>query len=163
MVERFGTGSAGLDAVFGALADPTRRAILERLAGAPAADGLAVSELAAPFAMSLQAVAKHLAVLERAGLVARERRGRVTRCRLVPAAVDPTADAAAWIAAYRHHWEDRFDALDAYLARQGRAREGAPSSDASVGTMAGRRGGVAPTARPATPDRAARDKEGTRG
>jgi DNA-binding transcriptional ArsR family regulator len=97
-----------LDSTFGALADPTRRAILARLAQGPAT----VSELAAPFAVSLPAVSKHLRVLESAGLLRRRIAGRVHHCRLVP---QPMKDAAAWMETYRAFWETQFDALAKYL------------------------------------------------
>jgi len=97
-----------LDATFGALADPTRRAILARLARGEAM----VTELAAPFAMSLPAISKHLRVLESAGLLLREINGRVHRCRL---AADPMKDAAGWIEQYRAFWDTQFDALEKYL------------------------------------------------
>jgi len=107
-----------LDATFAALADPTRRAILARLAGREAS----VSELARPFAISLPGVHKHLRVLERAGLVAHAKHGRVRRCRLV---ARPMKEAARWIERYRHYWEAQFDALAAYLA-QSEPQERAP-------------------------------------
>jgi DNA-binding transcriptional ArsR family regulator len=97
-----------LDATFGALADPTRRAILARLARGQAM----VTELAEPFSMSLPAISKHLRVLESAGLLQREIDGRVHRCRL---AANPLKNAAAWIAQYRAFWESQFDALEKYL------------------------------------------------
>jgi DNA-binding transcriptional ArsR family regulator len=97
-----------LDKTFAALADPTRRAILARLARGEAS----VTELAEPFNISLPAVSKHLRVLEKAGLLAREREGRVHRCRLV---VAPMKDAAEWIAFYQRFWEGQFDALADYL------------------------------------------------
>ncbi len=100
--------SGPLDATFRALADPTRRAILARLARGEAM----VTELAEPFAMSLPAISKHLRVLESAGLLQREIDGRVHRCRL---AAEPMKDAAAWIAQYRAFWETQFDALEKYL------------------------------------------------
>jgi len=100
--------AAPLDATFGALADPTRRAILARLARGEAM----VTELAEPFAMSLPAISKHLRVLESAGLLQREIDGRIHRCRL---AAEPMKDAAAWIAPYRAFWETQFDALEKYL------------------------------------------------
>jgi DNA-binding transcriptional ArsR family regulator len=100
--------SSSLDATFGALADPTRRAILARLAGTESS----VGELARPFAMSLPAVSKHLRVLEGAGLVARRREGRVHRLRLVAA---PLSQAENWIERHRAFWEERLNALDAYL------------------------------------------------
>lgn len=98
-----------LNKVFAALSDPTRRAILERLAQGDAS----VSELAAPFAMSLPAISKHLRVLEQAGLIARTRDGRVHRLRLV---TQPLHDAAAWIVQYQRFWEDQLDALADYLS-----------------------------------------------
>src|SRR5580765_5190965 len=97
-----------LDTTFGALADPTRRAILARLARGQAM----VTELAGPFAMSLPAISKHLRVLESAGLLDREIDGRIHRCRL---AAEPMKHAAAWIAQYRAFWETQFDALGKYL------------------------------------------------
>jgi DNA-binding transcriptional ArsR family regulator len=100
-----------LDATFAALADPTRRAILARLARHDAS----VSELARPFRISLPGVHKHLGVLERAGLVAHTKDGRVRRCRLVRGP-SPMQDAARWIERYRRFWEARFDALARYLA-----------------------------------------------
>jgi DNA-binding transcriptional ArsR family regulator len=97
-----------LDVTFGALADPTRRAILARLARGEAM----VTELAEPFAISLPAISKHLRVLESAGLLQREIDGRVHRCRL---AASPMKDAAGWIEQYRAFWETQFDALEKYL------------------------------------------------
>jgi DNA-binding transcriptional ArsR family regulator len=102
-----------LSATFAALADPTRRAILARLATGEAT----VGELASPFAMSLPAVSKHLTVLEDAGLIARERDGRLRRCRVRAA---PLRAAAEWIETYRKFWEDQLDALAAYLETEGR-------------------------------------------
>jgi len=100
--------TAALDATFGALSDPTRRAILARLARGEAM----VTELAAPFRASLPAISKHVRVLEAAGLLEREVDGRVHRCRL---AVQPMKNAAAWIEQYRAFWEVQFDALAKYL------------------------------------------------
>lgn len=100
-----------LDAVFAALADRTRRAIVARLADGPAS----VSELAAPFAVSLPAISKHLKILESVGLVARQRRGRVHELRL---AVEPMREAVEWIESYRGFWESRFAALDAHLRKE---------------------------------------------
>jgi DNA-binding transcriptional ArsR family regulator len=97
-----------LSAVFSALADPTRRAILARLAVGEAG----VTELAEPFAMSQPAISKHLKVLERAGLIVRSRSAQWRPCRLVAA---PMQDAAAWLQQYRRFWEDSFDQLDDYL------------------------------------------------
>lgn len=97
-----------LGATFAALADPTRRAILARLATGEAT----VGELAEPFEMSLPAVSKHLKVLERAGLIRRGREAQWRPCRLEPA---PLKQAGDWISQYRRLWEERLDRLDAYL------------------------------------------------
>jgi DNA-binding transcriptional ArsR family regulator len=97
-----------LDATFAALSDTTRRGILARLAGGESS----VSDLAAPYEMSLPAVSKHLRVLEKAGLVVRHKKGRVHRCRLI---AEPMKDAAQWIERYRLFWEEQFDALARYL------------------------------------------------
>jgi DNA-binding transcriptional ArsR family regulator len=97
-----------LDSVFGALADPTRRAIVARLARGE----ITVGELARPFPMSLPAIGKHLVVLERARLVERRRDGRVRRVRLVPMAM---GDAAAWLEPYRRLWEHHLDRLAEHL------------------------------------------------
>ena len=97
-----------LDATFAALADPTRRAILARLSSGDAS----VTELAAPFKMSLPAVSKHLKVLEHAGLISRSRDAQWRPCRLE---TDPLEEVAAWIEQYRRFWEERFDRLDEYL------------------------------------------------
>jgi DNA-binding transcriptional ArsR family regulator len=104
-----------LTAKFAALADPTRRAILARLAQGEAS----VNELAAPFAMSLPAVSKHLKVLERAGLISRGREAQWRPCRLEAKALQPVDE---WLAQYRAQWEARFDRLDAYL-RETQPRE----------------------------------------
>jgi DNA-binding transcriptional ArsR family regulator len=103
--------SQGLDETFSALADPTRRAILVSLAE----EDRTVSELAEPFDMSLPAISKHLSVLERAGLITRERDGRVRRCHLER---EPLAGALEWIAAYGRFWEESFDSLERLLAEQ---------------------------------------------
>jgi DNA-binding transcriptional ArsR family regulator len=100
--------TAPLDATFGALADPTRRAILARLAQGEAR----ITELAEPFRVSLPAVSKHVRILESAGLLEREINGRVHRCRL---AAEPLRNAAAWIEQYRAFWESQFHALAKYL------------------------------------------------
>ena len=97
-----------LDRTFGALADPTRRAILARLAKGEAS----VTELAEPFEMSLPAVSKHLRVLERAGLITRGREAQWRPCRLEPA---PLKEVADWAERYRAIWEQRMDRLDIYL------------------------------------------------
>ena len=98
-----------LSATFSALSDPTRRAILARLASGEAS----VTELAEPFEISLPAVSKHLKVLERAGLIARNREAQWRRCRLDAA---PLRDVSQWIEQYRAFWEERLDRLEAYLA-----------------------------------------------
>ena len=97
-----------LSETFSALADPTRRAILARLAGGEAT----VGELAEPFAISLPAVSKHLKVLERAGLIVRGREAQWRPCRIEAA---PLKDAADWIEHYRRFWDESLDRLDAYL------------------------------------------------
>src|SRR5215471_13598493 len=97
-----------LSTTFAALADPTRRAILARLASGQTS----VMELAAPFAMSLPAISKHLKVLERAGLIARGRGGQLRPCRLGAGSLK---DAADWLEEYRRFWEQSFDRLDEYL------------------------------------------------
>src|SRR5215510_2364942 len=99
---------AALDAVFAALSDPVRRAILAQLDGRD----LLVSELAAPFDISLQAVSRHIQVLVRAGLVAKERTGRISRCRLE---AGPVYNAAVWINRYSKYWQEQFDLLAATL------------------------------------------------
>jgi DNA-binding transcriptional ArsR family regulator len=97
-----------LSTTFAALADPTRRAILARLARGEAS----VTELAEPFCMSLPAVSKHLKVLERAGLIARSRDAQLRPCQLE---ARPLKDAADWIEHYRRFWTESFDRLDEYL------------------------------------------------
>src|SRR6516165_9787026 len=97
-----------LDAAFAALADPTRRAIVSRLARGDAT----VSELAAPFAMSLPGISKHLKVLERSGLITRGRDAQFRPCHLEVGTLDQTLD---WITAHRQIWDQRFDKLDAHL------------------------------------------------
>ncbi|HEU4612076.1 MAG TPA: metalloregulator ArsR/SmtB family transcription factor [Kofleriaceae bacterium] len=100
--------SRNLDTTFAALADPTRRAILARLAEGEAS----VTELAAPFDMSLPAISKHLKVLERAGLVLRGRDAQWRPCKLDPR---PLQEVADYLESYRRFWEDSFDRLDDYL------------------------------------------------
>jgi DNA-binding transcriptional ArsR family regulator len=97
-----------LNATFAALADPTRRAILARLASGEAS----VTDLASPFKMSLPAVSKHLKVLERAGLIARSREAQWRPCRLD---ASPLKDASDWLEHYRRFWEESFDRLEEYL------------------------------------------------
>jgi DNA-binding transcriptional ArsR family regulator len=99
-----------LDFTFAALADPTRRAILARLAQGAAT----VGELADPFAISLPAISRHLRVLEHAELIVREREGQHRRCRLRPEAL---ATAAEWLEFYRRFWSGAFDRLDAHLSQ----------------------------------------------
>ncbi len=118
--------SDGLSTTFAALADPTRRAILARLA----LGETSVTELAEPFDMSMPAISKHLKVLERAGLVARGREAQWRPCKLE---AKPLKDASGWIEDYRRFWEERFDRLDAYLlalqakpAAKPRAKKGKP-------------------------------------
>ncbi|MFN0303151.1 MAG: ArsR/SmtB family transcription factor [Burkholderiales bacterium] len=97
-----------LDLVFAAIADPIRRAIMHRLDE----QALLVSELAAPFDISLQAVSKHIQVLVKAGLVNQERTGRISRCRLT---AGPMYEAAIWINHYSKYWQTQFDTLAALL------------------------------------------------
>ena len=116
--------AAQLDATFSALADPTRRSILARLSHGEAS----VTELAAPFRMSMPAVSKHLKVLERAGLIARGRSAQWRPCRLD---ARPLREADEWIERYRRHWEESFDRLDSYL-RELRAKESLNHRDAEA-------------------------------
>ena len=97
-----------LSLTFSALADPTRRAILARLTEG----ATSVTALAAPHAMSLPAISKHLRVLERCGLITRSREAQVRPCRLKAA---PMKDAVNWLEHYRRHWEESFDRLEVYL------------------------------------------------
>jgi DNA-binding transcriptional ArsR family regulator len=99
-----------LSITFAALADPTRRAILARLASGEAS----VTELAEPFDMSMPAISKHLKVLEGAGLIARGRDAQYRPCTLD---AGPLREVADWVARYREFWEERFDRLDAYLEK----------------------------------------------
>lgn len=97
-----------LDLTFAALSDPTRRAILSRLASGEAS----VTDLAKPFDMTLPAISKHLKVLQRAGLISQTREAQWRPCRLEAA---PLKDASDWIEHYRRYWEESFDRLDEYL------------------------------------------------
>ncbi len=106
-----------LDETFAALANSTRRAILARLAHGEAT----VNELAAPFAMTLPAISKHIKVLERAGLIERSRHAQFRPCRLDPS---PLADVAGWAERYRPIWEERFDRLGDYLEHIQQPAEG---------------------------------------
>jgi DNA-binding transcriptional ArsR family regulator len=109
-----------LSAVFGALADPTRRAILARLAGGDAT----VAELAAPFSVSQPAISRHLKVLEHAGLISRRRRATA---RLSHLEARPLQDATRWLASYQAYWQDSHDRLDELLTRLQDRQEDAPS------------------------------------
>jgi len=102
--------SDALSATFSALADPTRRAILARLASGE----ISVTKLAEPFEMSMPAISKHLKVLERAGLIARGREAQWRPCRLE---AGPLKDVSNWVEKYRRFWEESFDRLDVYLAK----------------------------------------------
>jgi len=110
-----------LSTTFAALADPTRRAILARLASGEAS----VTDLAEPFEMSMPAISKHLKVLERAGLIARGREAQWRPCRIEAA---PLREVAGWVEHYRRFWEESFDRLDEYLLAlknaEGKAPEG---------------------------------------
>lgn len=107
---RLATGS--LTAVFGALADPTRRGILARLASG---GECAVTQLGEPYKMSAPAISKHLRVLQQAGLIQRWKTGRVHYCRLIPAPLDEACD---WIEQHRMFWQQQFDALADYLEQE---------------------------------------------
>jgi DNA-binding transcriptional ArsR family regulator len=111
------TPSERLDATFAALADPTRRAILARLAAGAAT----VTDLARPFTMSQPAISKHLKVLERAGLISRGRDAQRRPCRLE---AEPLADANRWLEDYRRVWEGNFQRLDALLDELKTPQEG---------------------------------------
>jgi len=100
--------SATLDITFSALSDPTRRAIISKLANGDAP----IMEVASPFQMSLPAVSKHIRVLEKAGLVVRRKQGRVHYCRLN---AKPLRDAAKWLAFYQQFWDARLDSLANFL------------------------------------------------
>ena len=104
-----------LGATFGALADPTRRAIIERLTRGEAS----VGELAEPFEISLPAISKHLSVLEDAGLLTRTKEGRTRNCRLIE---EPMRDALEWIATYGSFWEGQLESLDRFLAQSRKSR-----------------------------------------
>lgn len=114
---------AELDGVFHALADPTRRAIVARLAVRPTT----VTELARPFAMSLPAVSKHLKVLEQAGLISRDADGRARRCTLRPTGLRNADD---WLGPYRAFWQDHFEALDRALRGEAHRRTRPPEPGA---------------------------------
>jgi DNA-binding transcriptional ArsR family regulator len=105
-----------LDHTFSALADPTRRDILERLGHGSAT----ISELAEPYGMSLTGLKKHVRILEEANLVTTEKIGRTRECRLGPGKLE---EAAQWIEMYRRHWDRRLDRLEAYLEKKKGSRE----------------------------------------
>jgi len=111
-LSRFSTLPVNLDAIFGALAHPTRRAILLRLRRGPAS----VSELTKPFHVSQQAISKHVAVLQSAGLIRQRKQGRESRCVL---RTGPLKEADRWLEAYRPLWEERFGKLARYLESVG--------------------------------------------
>jgi len=119
-----------LSTTFAALADPTRRAILARLATGEAT----VMELAAPFDLSLPAISKHLKVLQRAGLIEQGRRAQWRPCRLKP---ERLRDVAEWLGQYRRHWEESFERLDRYL-RELQSKESADDIAADRSDRAGR-------------------------
>ena len=128
-----------LTTVFSALADPTRRAIVERLAQGESR----VSDLAEPFDVSLPAISKHLRVLEQAGLLGRDIEGRTHRCRLD---AKPMQEVAEWVDRYRRFWEAQFDALAKYLGETRREnkrclkKETAPKQFSKFGERSQRRG-----------------------
>jgi DNA-binding transcriptional ArsR family regulator len=121
-----------LSTTFAALADPTRRAILARLA----LGETSVSELAQPFEMSLPAVSKHLKVLERAGLIARGREAQWRPCRLEAA---PLRDIAGWVEYYRRFWEESLDRLDAYLHELQKQQHASPQKEKKHGSSSKQR------------------------
>ena len=125
--------SAQLDATFSALADPTRRAILARLASGEAS----VLELAEPFDVSLPAISKHLKVLERAGLIARGREAQWRPCRLQ---AEPLKGASEWIDQYRRFWEESFDRLGDYLDELQGKRKANPKREKESAHERGRKG-----------------------
>src|SRR5436853_7090795 len=118
-----------LSAVFGALADPTRRAILTRLTTGDAT----VAELAAPFRVSQPAISRHRKVLERAGLISRRRRATA---RLSHLEAEPLREAAAWLVGYREYWEESYERLDALLSTLDRREASASTSRSRPGTSA---------------------------
>ena len=123
--------SEDLDLLFGALADATRRGIVERLAVGEAT----VTELAAPYSISLPAISRHLKVLERASLITRSQHGRWRRARLSPTSL---ASAATWLARSERLWAERFDRLDDHLARLA-AEQPASQAETKTETKRGRR------------------------
>jgi DNA-binding transcriptional ArsR family regulator len=124
--------NAQLDLAFAALADPTRRALVDRLAGEPE---LSVTELAAPFPLSLPAVMKHLDVLARASLIERRKTGRTVRCRLAPR---PMEAAMHWLARYERFWSEGLDRLAAFVEEETPCSPNRPPSQASPSSAASR-------------------------
>jgi DNA-binding transcriptional ArsR family regulator len=124
---------AALDRTFAALSDPTRRALVMRLAAEP---DLSVSELAAPFSMTLPAIMKHLAVLSDAGLVERTKAGRTVACRLD---AKPMRDALDWLNTYEKFWTERLSSLAAFLEEDESCPPKPPSNPASPSSAALRR------------------------
>jgi DNA-binding transcriptional ArsR family regulator len=122
--------SGDLDLLFGALADPTRRAIVERLAGGEAT----VTELAAPFPISLPAISRHLKVLQHAALITRSQHGRWRGARLSPTSL---ATAATWLVQQERLWTERIDRLDDHLGRLS-AEQQTPGAHTSTETLKGR-------------------------
>lgn len=130
--------SERLDATFAALADSTRRAILERLSGGEAT----VTELAAPFDISAPAITKHLKVLEKAGLITRSREGQWRPCQL---ATEPLREAADWVGQYRKFWEQNLDNLEDYLRElQARTQPPTDQTDDNSNPKSGRDDGAQP-------------------
>ncbi|MGA2892559.1 MAG: metalloregulator ArsR/SmtB family transcription factor [Xanthobacteraceae bacterium] len=125
--------SSALDRTFAALADPTRRALVMRLAEEP---GLSVSELAAPFSVSLPAIMKHLDVLSDAGLVARNKTGRTVACRLDAV---PMREAFDWLNAYERFWSERLSSLAAFLEEEEPWSPKQPPSPASPSSAGSKR------------------------
>jgi DNA-binding transcriptional ArsR family regulator len=125
--------AAPLDRTFAALADPTRRALLARLAEQP---DLSVSALAAPFAVSLPAIMKHLDVLSDAGLVERKKSGRTVTCRLDAA---PMQNARAWLERYERFWSEALRRLAVYLEEEESCPSNPPSNQASPSSGASKR------------------------
>jgi len=126
--------TATLDRTFAALADPTRRALLARLSRS---DDLSVSQLAEPFKMSLPAVMKHLDVLSDAGLVTRNKSGRIVSCKL---RAEPMRDANEWLNRYQKFWNDRLDQLAAFLEEEScQPPPSSPASPSSAGSTPRRR------------------------
>ena len=129
---------AQLDQAFSALADPTRRAILDRLARA---EELAVTEIAAPFAVSLPAVMKHLDVLARAGLIERAKTGRTVRCTLRAA---PMETAMQWLTRYERFWTDKLDALAKFVEEESCPSPKVQASPSSASSKRRRRKSLPP-------------------